>query len=108
MFSGAASSVAAAAFRNGEKDRQHAPEVFSINHLDAPLPDVPAPRCEERGALDQLDGVRVCRPEVLQLNTKRVWHLLAASACKMEEVARHQSRLVRARGLYTEERRAGG
>jgi hypothetical protein len=31
-------------FRNGEEDRQHAPAA--IDHLDAPLPRIPAPRSE--------------------------------------------------------------
>ena len=77
-------------FRNGEKDRQHAPALLYIDHLDAPFPGIPAPRGKERRPPNQLHGVTVCRPKIVKFHAFRVRHLLAASACEMEMVARHQ------------------
>ena len=76
--------------RDGEEDRQHAPAPLYIDHLDAPLPGIPAPRCKERRPPDHLHGVTVSRPEIVKFQTFRVRHLLTASACEMEMVARHQ------------------
>src|SRR5215203_1413088 len=39
---------------------------------------------------NQLHGVMVCRPKIVKFRTFRIRHLLAASACEMEMVARHQ------------------
>jgi len=77
-------------FRNGEEDRQHAPALLYIDHLDAPFPGIPAPRGKERRPPNQLHCVTVCRPKIVKFHAFRVRHLLAASACEMEMVARHQ------------------
>src|SRR6187551_3286746 len=76
--------------RDREEDRHHAPAPLYIDHLDAPLPGIPAPRCKERRPPNQLHGVMVCRPKIVKFHTLRVGHLLAASACEMEMVARHR------------------
>ena len=77
-------TLAPLVLRNREQDRQHAPAALHINHLDTPLPGIPAPRRKERSASDQPHGVMVCRPEILEFHTIGVSYLLAASARAME------------------------
>ena len=58
-------------FRNGEEDRQHAPALLYIDHLDAPFPGIPAPRGKERRPPNQLHGVTVCRPKIVKFHALR-------------------------------------
>jgi hypothetical protein len=64
--------------------------ALQIDHLNTPLPGIPAPRCKESRPPYQLHSVAVCRSKIVKFHTFRVGHLLAASACEMEMVARHQ------------------